>query len=272
MAFENIVLEKQNRIATITLNRPEKLNAMSSSLLAELEEALTDIENDRSVHVVIIKGAGKAFSVGYDVDPQTPGQQRGKLDIASDRRRLNKNVSKWLHIWKLNKPVIAQIHGYCIAGANHLASMCDIVVVAEDATIAPRATTGPLGIAMSAPLWCHLVGIRKTKELINNIGKTISGKEAEQLGWANKAVPIDKLDEEVQKMAAQIAETPLDILEIQKLMVNRYAEMSGLLEALDFAVDLDAFSHFTPPVQQFSRMIQERGLKQARADWKKEIN
>lgn len=271
MAFENIILEKRDKIATITLNRPEKLNALSAGLLAELDVALTGLDDDRSARVVIIKGAGRAFSVGYDVEPSTPERREGAADIAADRRRLNKNVARWQQIWCLSKPVIAQVHGYCIAGASHMASVCDLTIVAEDAVIAPRATAGPLGVAMSAPLWCQLVGLKKTKEIVYVIGKTLDGREAERIGWANKAVPADKLDDETNALAQQIAETPLDILEIQKIMLNRYAEMSGISTAMQYAVDLDAFSHFTQPAQQFKKMVRERGLQQAKKDWRKEI-
>ena len=132
MDFKNIILEKQGRIATITLNRPEKLNALSEALMAELDVALDGLDDDRAIRVVIIKGAGRAFSAGYDVNPETPERKGGKSDIAADRLRLNKNVKRWLKVWDLSKPVIAQVHGYCIAGGSQLASLCDLTFVAED--------------------------------------------------------------------------------------------------------------------------------------------
>jgi enoyl-CoA hydratase len=170
----------------------------------------------------------------------------------------------------MGKPVIAQCHGYCVAGGTHLASMCDITIVSEDCQIGMPAA-GPLGAGLMAAEWCHLVGVKKTKEMFYVIGKFINGKEAVRIGWANRAVPAGKLDEEVNKLASEIAEMPLDFLEIQKAAINRYAEMSGLREAMFYGADLDALAHFTKPVQQFINLIRESGLKQAKQDWKKEI-
>ena len=271
MDFKNIILEKRERIATITLNRPEKLNALSEALMVELDTALDDLNDDQAIRVVIIKGAGRAFSAGYDVSPETPERKGGKTDIGADRRGLNKNVERWLKVWDLSKPVIAQVHGYCIAGGSQLASLCDLTFVAEDTMIGfPR--LGPLGAAMIAAEWCQLVGPKKTKELFYIIGKLIDGKEAARIGWANAAFPAEKLEDEVNTIAQQVSETPLEILEINKAHINRCVEMSGMRTAIKYGADMDAIGHFVKPVQQFLKMIEERGLKQASQDWRKEIS
>ncbi len=268
--FQNILLDKKEHIATITLNRPEKLNALSGALMAELDVAFNDVDNDRTIKVVIIKGAGRAFSVGYDVDPATPERYGGMVDIGHDRRRLNNAVKRWLRLWDIAKPVIAQCHGYCVAGGTHLASMCDITYVSEDCQVGLPAA-GPLGGGLMAAEWCHLVGPKRTKEMFYVIGKMISGKEAERIGWANHAVPADQLEAEVQKLAHEIAEMPLEFLEIQKAAINRYVEMSGLREMMFYGADLDAVAHFTRPVQAFINLIRKEGIKQAKKDWKKEL-
>ncbi|MBI4303320.1 MAG: enoyl-CoA hydratase/isomerase family protein [Chloroflexi bacterium] len=271
MDFQNIILDKRDRIATITLNRPERLNALSGALMGELDVALADLENDRAIKVVIIKGAGRAFSVGYDVNPTSPERYGGMVDIGHDRRRLNNTVKRWLRLWDLSKPTIAQCHGYCVAGGTQLVSMCDLTIVSEDCQIG-LPTAGPLGAGLMAAEWCHLVGVKKTKEMFYVIGKLIDGKEAARIGWANKAVPADQLDAEVNKLASEIADMPLEFLEIQKAAINHYVEMSGLREAMFYGADLDAVAHFTKPVQQFISLIRERGIKQAKADWKKVIS
>jgi enoyl-CoA hydratase len=206
MDFENIIFEKKDKIATITLNRPERLNALSGALMGELDVVLKDLEEDRSIKVVILKGAGRAFSAGYDVNPTSPERYGGMVDIGADRRRLNRTINRWLRVWDLPKPVIAQLHGYCVAGGTHLATMCDLTITAED-TLIGLPTAGPLGASLMAAEWCHLVGVKKTKEMFYVIGKLIDGKEAERIGWANKAVPADRLEEEVNTLASEIAET-----------------------------------------------------------------
>ncbi|MDD5288522.1 MAG: enoyl-CoA hydratase-related protein [Dehalococcoidales bacterium] len=270
MDFKCILLEKKGRIATITLNRPGQLNALSAELMSEFDVALTDVENDRSVRVVIIKGAGRAFSAGYDVAPNTPERKAGKTDIGADRRALHTTVRRWLRVWELPKPVIAQVHGYCIAGGTQLASMCDITIISEDCMVGLPAA-GPLGAGLMAAEWCHLVGPKKTKEMFYVIGKMLTGKEAVDIGWANKAVPVEKLESEVNTLALQIADTPLEVLELTKSVVNRYVEMSGFREGVFYGADIDAIGHFIKPVQQFLKLIQERGLKQAKLDWRNEI-
>ncbi|MBI2859744.1 MAG: enoyl-CoA hydratase/isomerase family protein [Chloroflexi bacterium] len=266
--FTSIVFDKRDRRATITLNRPDKLNALSPAMYSELDVVLTDLENDRSVKVVVVKGAGRAFSVGVDQDPQSPG--RKMEDIGEDRRRLNTLVGRWLRIWDLGKPVIAQVHGYCIGVACQMASMCDLTVVSDDCKIG-LPTAGPLGAGLAAAQLCNLVGPKKAREMCYIIGRLMDGNEAVRIGWANRAVPADKLEEEVDTLAAEIAEMPLEYLELQKNVINKYVEMSGFRTAAYYGADVDALAHFTKPVQSFLKLVRERGLKQAKQDWKKEI-
>ncbi len=132
MTYKCIKYEKHGRIARLTLNRPEKLNALSYPLLDEYAAALTEAEQDEEVRVVIVKGAGRAFSAGYDVEPGKPGEYGGRA-ILYDLEHLQRHNREITTAWNLRKPVIAQVHGYCVAGGNDIAGQCDIIIAAENA-------------------------------------------------------------------------------------------------------------------------------------------
>lgn len=270
MTYQNVLYEVKGRIATITLNRPDKLNALNEPLLSELESALKQADIDDSIHAIILKGAGRAFSAGFDVAPSEA--RSGTLrNIAIDRNRLQKNMDRLFLLWSIRKPVIAQVHGYCTTGGTIIALLCDITVVAEDARIAPAPLAGPLGAGLTSVLWAWHIGPKKAKELCFRIGVFIDGQEAARIGWANRAVPADRLDEEVWKLAEEIAETPLELLTLEKLTITRMQESMGLRAAAMFGVEIDAIAHFTEPVQRFNQLVRERGLKQASTDWRREL-
>ena len=266
MAYEDIIYEKKDKIARITLNRPEKLNAISNALRSELETACAEVENDREVSVLIIKGAGRAFCAGYDigVSGDVVRTQMHKT-VSTDRERLMRSGERWLTLWSMPKPTIAQVHGYCLAGGNEIAGMCDLVIAAEDA-IFGQPQGRRLGLAVTLGLWPLLIGMRKTKELLFT-GDSISGKEAEQIGLINKAVPADKLEEEVESLAARIVLTPLDYLAMEKAATNRYFELMGIRTAVASGAEYDTLYHATPPAQEFFKLVQEEGLKAA-LEWR----
>ncbi|MGH7836610.1 MAG: enoyl-CoA hydratase/isomerase family protein, partial [Candidatus Binataceae bacterium] len=160
--YETIIFETvEDKIRRLTLNRPEKLNAMSQKLLGELDQVLSDFENDASASVLIIRGAGRAFCAGYDLQ-FTQGSGSG-FTVHNDRTALQKAVDRWQRLWALPKPVIAQVHGYCLAGATELAGHCDLVFASDDAQFGHPAGRS-LGILPTLSMWPILMGPRKAKE------------------------------------------------------------------------------------------------------------
>ena len=193
-----------NRIGIITLNRPEKMNALSQELLYELNDALHMMEADSSVRVVILKGAGRTFSAGYDLAPAqrsgADGVVRSHRGATADGKRLlmgtrtgMQNITDiHMYFWNMDKVTIAQVHGYALAGGCELCMMADLVVAAEDAQMGHPGLRG-LGTSRTGLIWPLVIGMRKCKELMYT-GENISGLEAEECGMVNYAWPIDELD------------------------------------------------------------------------------
>ncbi len=269
MDYQNILYDKKDKIATITLNRPEKMNALNVALQEELAAAVKEASGDNEVKVIILKGAGRAFCVGYDVAPTTPGRP-DTLTILQDLERLRQVDERWLTIRDTPRPIIAQIHGYCLAGGTQLAAMCDLAIVAEDTRIG--SIQAPLGAGFVTSMWVWLVGPRKAKEIFYPIGTTIDGKEAEKIGWANKAVPADKLETEVKTLASKIAETPMELLKLYKIQINRIQDIMGYRAAVMCGCETDTIAHFGSAVPAFYALAREKGLKQALKEWRDHIS
>jgi len=227
MELETVIYEVKDNIAKITMNRPDKRNALNHALWDDLIAAFDQAENDPEVRVVILCGAGPAFCSGWDLrggsyyisvpegyDEWTTGNALRTLRAISER---------YLKIMNLPKPVIAQIHGYCLAAGCYLEMLCDIAVAAEDAIFGHPVGRGGVD---SMPLWITFLGLRKAKELLLT-QQPIDGKEAERIGLINRAVPADKLEEEVWKMAQAIAEGSPDGIMMLKEAFNTHAEILG---------------------------------------------
>jgi enoyl-CoA hydratase len=239
MAYKNIIYEKKDGIGYITLNRPDKLNAINDALLEELDAAFAAAEPDLEVKVVIVKGAGRAFSVGQDLggvktsevlpDPRKPVSRKKQLE--AERRRSR----RWEYIFNLAKPTIAQVHGYCLGFGCNLAMVCDITIASEDALFGDPSIR--MGLLSDMPLWIWLIGIKKTRELLYS-GRYITAAEAEQFALINKAVPKDKLEAEVFKLAKGISLLPGDGLANCKDGINSVMEARGLGEAWRFTNEM----------------------------------
>ncbi len=199
MKYENVVLEIKDKIATITLNRPEKLNAINDAMLREFEAALDEVRADEDSYVVIIKGAGRSFSVGQDLsgvgtDRVMPPNPRSKAYLTDMFPTALQNSLVWQSIFEFHKHTIAEVHGYCLGAGLDLAMSCQAIIATEDAIFGDPSVR--MGLASSNPLWTFRVGLKKTKELLLT-GKYIDGKEAERIGLIMKAVPADKLEDEL---------------------------------------------------------------------------
>lgn len=261
--YAYIRIEHRGPISWIVLDRPDKANALSNAMLDEFSDALARLA-DGGGPVIGIRGQGMGFCAGYDVDQVgTPTA----ADPVADRERLARNVNRYLAIWDHPKPVIAAVHGYCIAGATQLCVFTDLTIVADDARIGEPAL--PLGGGYIAPLWAPLVGPKRAKELALLPGNTIDGTTAVEWGWANHAVPADQVVSTVEEMAARMARIPADVLRIKKLSVNRTMDAMGVRTAAAAVPEMDALLHLSPSVQQLREWIGEVGLKAAISEFQK---
>lgn len=258
--YETLIYEKvEERIFRLTLNRPEKLNAMSQKLLREFEAVMDDFEGDATASVLIIRGAGRAFCAGYDIaGTQQPGSS---FTVSSDRISLHRTIERWQRLWALGKPTIAQVHGYCLAGGTELIGHCDIVFASEDAQFGHPAGRS-LGILPTLSMWPVLMGPRKTKEYFFT-GDLMPAREALEWHLVNRVVARDRLDEETIDYARRVAMVPVELLALHKAAVNRYVEVLGIRAAEQSAADLDCIAHQTDAVKNWMKASRERGLKAA---------
>jgi len=267
MAHETILYEPADGIARITLNRPEKLNAISWQMQQELQAALWEADRDPSVHVVTLQGAGRSFSAGYDIEPpraQGMTHAAGHHTMERDIWGLEQATLMRMTLWEMHKPVVAGIHGHCLAGGTDVAFLCDVVIAAENARIGyppVRALGSPVN-----HMWTYLVGPMWAKRLLLT-GDAISGAEAERIGLVLKAVPAELLDEEVRDLASRMALIDVDLLAAQKRIVNMALELMGARTMQRMATERDAIARQAPVVTEFYSMAKEKGLKAA-LEWR----
>lgn len=265
-SYENLRIEHRGPITWIVLDRPGKANSLSNELLDEFSAALDALAASGGP-IIGIRGAGKGFSAGYDIG------QVGKVvaapDPVADRERLARNVNRFLAIWDHPKPVIAAVHGYCIAGATQMCVFADVTMVSRDAKIGEPAL--PLGGGYIAPLWAPLVGPKRAKELAFVPGNSIDGTTAVEWGWANHAVAEEDLIAETEALAARMARTPSDILRIKKLSINKAMEAMGVRTAAQGGAEMDALLHLSPSVAKVRALVADVGLKAAIASYSEPV-
>lgn len=253
--YGNIRIEHDGPLTWIVLNRPDKANALSNELLDEFTDAL-DWLKTAGGPILAVRGEGKGFCAGYDIGQV--GVPKA-ADPVADRTRLRRNLDRFLAIWDHPKPVIAAVHGYCIAGGAQLCVFTDITIVAENAKIGEPAV--PIGGGYIAPLWAPLVGPKRAKEMSFVPGNSIDGTTAVEWGWANHAVPAEKLLDTVRTLAARMALVPSDVLAMKKLSINRAMESMGVRNAASAVSDADALLHLSPSVLAIRQRIGAEGLK-----------
>ena len=267
--FDSILYEIEDGRARITLNRPEKLNALTLKLQSELNEALWEADNNKAVHCVILKGAGRAFSAGYDLtgaDGNIPisriqseeNEYRGGRSIDDDAWQLERGQRYRMAIFDMHKPVIAQLHGYCLAGGTDVALMCDMIIAAEDTLIGfpPARDLG----ALPNNMWIYHVGPQWAKRL-NLTGDYITGKEAQQIGLVMKAVPSEYLENEVEQLADRLALIDPDLLSTNKRIINMALELMGARTLQRMASENDVRGHNTRAADGFRRSVADIGLR-----------
>lgn len=223
-------------VRRLTLNRPAKRNALSHGLRAELFDALRAADADAAVRVVIIRGAGGCFSAGYDL-AQDPSEQHPWPISRADGAWARHVLQGWFEIMDLATPVIAQVHGYCLAGGTELAAACDLVYVAHDAQIGYPPVRSMSSPDMAWHVW--LTGMRRAMEAMLT-GDSISGDEAVVAGFANRAFPADELDDRTLAVAERVAKVAPDLQAINKRVVHRAMEAMGMRDGLRATADLNA--------------------------------
>lgn len=232
-------------VRRITLNRPEKRNAINNGMRAELFAALEAADVDTTVHVSIIRGAGVCFSSGYDLK-QVGREERPYYTAGGDGSWSRHVTEGWVHIWDLAKPVIAQVHGYAMAGGTELVAACDLVYVADDATF-----SYPVVRVISPPDFQYqpwLVGMRNAMELVLT-GDPVTGDDAVRMGLANRAFPVDELEAKVIGIAERIAGVPAELLQINKRSVHRAMEIMGIRTGIRAGSELQGLASQLPVVQ-----------------------
>jgi enoyl-CoA hydratase len=257
--YDYLLLERDGPLTWLTLNRPEKLNAMNQALLEELSDALRALATDQATRVIAIRGAGRAFSAGYDIE-RKDGAPVEEPDIVDDYLTHAGYLDRFLAIWDHPKPVIACVHGYCLAGATQLTIFCDLTVVAEDAVVGWPSI--PLGGGYISPLWVPLVGPKRAKQMSYVPGSRITGQTAADWGWANFATPADRLQDEVRDLALRMARVPASTLRMKKMAINRVADAMGFRSVAPMGAETDALLHYSGDVKRLANAIQEHGLKE----------
>lgn len=255
--FKTLQVEHVEALTWIVLDRPDKANALSQELLDELGVALAELV-DEGGPVIGIRGGGRGFSAGYDIGAVG---KKAELGPVADRARLQGYIDRYLQIWDHPKPVIAAIHGFCMAGATQLCTFTDITVVADDAKIGEPKL--PIGGGFIAPIWAPLVGPKRAKEMAFVPGNYIDGPTAVEWGWANHSVPAEDLIPSVEGLARRIALTSPDALRVKKLSINRSMEAMGIRHATASVAEMDSLLHLSPEVRELRTWMGEVGLSEA---------
>jgi len=278
--YNTVLVEKdatEPRIARLRLNRPEKLNAINNTMPGDIRRAVEWAEADDEVHVIIVEGAGRAFCAGYDlteyaegVDPNDIGadhpcrQEKTPWDPMVDYTAMKRNTEDFMSLWRCSKPTIAKVQGYAVAGGSDIALCCDLLVMADDASIGymPTRVWGCPTTAM----WTYRVGAVRAKQLMFT-GDTIKGTQAAEWGLANISVPEAQLDDATLALAKRIAGVPRSHLMMHKMVVNQVWMSMGLEQSQMFATVFDGITRHNPEGLWFRRQAQAEGFKSA-IEWR----
>jgi enoyl-CoA hydratase/carnithine racemase len=268
MTFETIDYSAAGSIARLVLNRPERLNAINRQLISDLRDAVRAANEDSEVRVIIVSGAGRAFCAGYDLDWGTKAEDAtqksmgGFWDPVRDYMGMSQNVRAFMSLWESPKPVIAQVHGYALAGGLELAMACDLVVAAEGARLGePEIRFGSAPVTLLMPF---LIGQKRTRELLLT-GDLIDAVEAERIGLVNRVVPGDRLAAEVDALADRLARVDPDVMAPTKLMLNRAMDATGFATAVAMGLELQSLINMSEASREFDSIVRRDGLKAALA-------
>jgi enoyl-CoA hydratase len=267
LLMQDVVLyQKDSSIARITLNRPEKLNAINEQLPQAIADKVKMANEDDDVHVIVLSGAGKGFCSGYDLQQfaETPRPTMGSQDMPwdpmVDYRFMKSCTDNFMSLWRSYKPVICKIHGYAVAGGSDIALCSDIIIMADDALIGyPPARVWGCPTTM---MWVYRLGAEKAKRMLLT-GDLITGNEAEKMGLVYKSIPQKDLDAETEKLAQRMASIPKNQLMMQKLAINSAYNNMGMETTQMLATMFDGMARHTPEGVAFKKRCEEIGFKQA---------
>ncbi len=257
-----VLTERMGAVRRLTLNRPRFHNPLTPRCIRELLAGVDEAARDRDVRVVVIRGSGPSFSSGYGILPDDiePGDADGASGIEGDVTAMLDLAAGWARIWDCPIPVVAEVHGRCLAGGTDLALHCDVVVAASDAQLG-----FPPVRSMGVPptnMWLYHLGPQWTKRLLFT-GDTVSGEEAASIGLVQAAVPSPELDAYVLALAQRIALVGRDLLVANKRVVNQGVELMGRSQLQSFAALNDAVAHRSSEARAFGQRAAEVGLRQA---------
>ena len=269
MSYSTLLYAVTDRIATITLNRPDRLNAINDAMPRELRLAVETADADPDVHVIVLQGAGKGFCGGYDLQHyaerggEIPGSQEMPWDPTLDYRMMARNTEDFMSLWRCHTPTICKIHGAAAAGGSDIALCCDLIVMAEDARIGyPPARVWGIPTTM---MWVYRLGPEQAKRMLFT-GDLVNGVEAARMGLVLQAVPAADLDAEVMALCERIKGVPRNQLMMSKLAVNQAYDNMGMSNTQMFANFFDGIARHSPEGMWFRERAQEVGFKQAVAE------
>ena len=271
MSYETLIYSAEDAIATITLNRPERLNTIVPPMPDELEAAVHEAVADPAVKVIVLRGAGRSFCAGFDFGGgfhhwDEAMTTEGEWDPGKDFVMATADtgpVPKFMSIWRAPKPVIAQVHGWCVGGGSDMALCADLVIASEDARIGTPYSR-MWGCYLTG-MWLYRLGLTKAKEHALT-GKPLSGREAADVELINRAVPFDQLEQVVREQAEQLAALPLSQLAAMKLIVNQAYENMGLASTQALGPILDGLMRNTREAKKFIGLAGEQGVSAAVAE------
>jgi enoyl-CoA hydratase len=268
MNYETLLYHTDGPIATVTLNRPDRLNTIIPPMPDEFEQAIAEASRDAAVKVIVIRGAGRAFCAGYDFGGgfhhwDEGITTNGRWDAGKDFAWATSSygpTQKFFSIWRTPKPVIAQVHGWCVGGGSDMALGADLVIASEDAQIGTPYSR-MWGCYLSA-MWVYRLGLTKAKEHALT-GRPLSGREAADCDLINRAVPFDELESTVRAQAEQLAAIPSSQLAAMKLVVNQAYEQMGLQSTQVLGLILDGLMRNTPDAERFIEQAGSEGVRAA---------
>ena len=262
MPYEYIGIEKEDGVAIITLNRPEKHNALSQGLLAELRGTLDEIDIDKTIRVVVLTGAGRqAFSTGFDLNPRELTSDAPQ-DEADWNRLIRLNFETLMRIWNLRQPVVAAVNGHAVAAGSNLALICDVTIAADNATFGePEIRHFALSPLLLLP---YFANNSKAMHYLYYTGDTIGAEEALKLGLVSKVVSQDQLRSEAQRIARRIAQVPAYAVQLTKRSIKSAYEMMGFKNAMELHRANDALVIDASQIEEKKKLmstLMEKGFK-----------
>lgn len=272
MSYETILYRVDDAVATVTLNRPEQLNTIVPPMPDEVEHAINTAVRDESVKVIILRGAGRAFCAGYNFGDgfaaygehfSTDGQWDPGKDMRLTTAHATSPHQKFMSIWRSPKPVIAQVHGWCVGGGSDYALCADLVIASEGAQIGTPYSR--VWGAYLSGMWIYRLGLTRAKYHALT-GRPLSGRQAADVGLINEAVPFPQLEGLVRDRANELARLPMAQLTAQKLMVNQAFENMGLASTQTLGAVLDGIMRNIPEARDFVDHAAAQGVSSAVAD------